>query len=131
MYTKKTYEELNQELLRNNNVTTREVIICNTHLLCTSQGVIYRKMKSGFWKIIENKSNHNKGYNVILINKKQYCRGKIILHAFKELTLSKKNINIHHINNDRLDCSLNNLFIQGDEIKQNEIKQINNNLQSI
>ncbi len=66
-------------------------------------------MKSKFWKKVENKNNHNKGYNVILINKKQYMRAKLILYAFKDINLDEKHVNIHHANGNRLDCGLVNL----------------------
>ncbi len=107
MYEKKTYEEI----MRNNS-ELKEINIDNTHLIIHSfSGEIFRKMKSGFWKKIENKCNHNKGYNVILINKKQYTRAKLILYAQDKIKLSDKNVNIYHKNNDRLDCCMNNLII--------------------
>tara|TARA_B100000424_G_C22842162_1_gene449409 strand:- start:443 stop:799 length:357 start_codon:yes stop_codon:yes gene_type:complete len=116
MYEKKTLEEISNELIRNETNKYKIIVISKTTLLCTTHGIIYRKMKSGFWKKIENKINHNKGYNVILINNKQYSRSKIILHAFKKLSLDNKNINIHHLNNQKLDCSCNNLYIKSNSI---------------
>ena len=87
-----------------------DIDIDGTELVCVpNNGNIYRKMKSGFWKKIENHQNHNKGYNVILINKKQYARSKLILHCLNKINLESRNVNIYHINGDRLDCKSNNL----------------------
>jgi len=87
----------------------REITIDNTKLICTLKGDIFRMMKSKCWKKVENINNHNKGYNVIVINKKQYMRAKLILYAFKNIELNEKHVNIHHSNGDRLDCGVYNL----------------------
>ena len=68
---------------------------------------IFRKMKSGAWKKVKNCINHNCGYNVILINKKQYTRAKLIY--IRRIQLEDKNVNIFHINQNRLDCRYDNL----------------------
>lgn len=86
-----------------------EIDIEGTKLICICDGTIYREMKSGFWKQIENKRNHNKGYNVILIKKRQYMRSKIMLMSQQRINPSQKNINIYHINGNRLDCGVTNL----------------------
>lgn len=82
--------------------------------ICDQKGNMYRKMKSGYWKEIENKINHKKGYNVILINKKQYSRAKLMLYAQNCIKLNDKYINIYHKNKNKLDCSINNLEIKRD-----------------
>lgn len=90
----------------------REFSISDTNcFICTISGDIFRKMKTGFWKEIKNTRNHNKGYNVIIINKKQYSRSKLILFAYNKISLEDKNKNIYHKNNDRLDCRLKNLTL--------------------
>jgi hypothetical protein len=68
-------------------------------------------MKSGNWKEVENKKNHKKGYNFIMVDKKQYSRSKLILYAYNKIKLEDKNRNIYHKNSNRLDCSLNNLVL--------------------
>ncbi len=88
------------------------ITINTTELVCTSSGQVFRKMKSGSWKEVLNKRNHNKGYNVILIGKKQYTRAKLILYALHKINLEDKYTNIYHINGDRLDCSIKNLTYQ-------------------
>lgn len=72
-------------------------------------GTIKRKLLSGRWKEVNNKSNHNKGYNVILINKKQFMRSSIIAHAFLDYNLDEKKYFVTHLDLDRLNCKLINL----------------------
>jgi hypothetical protein len=88
------------------------ITIKNTELECNEDGTIYRKMKSGKWKEIPNRSNQSKGYNVILIDKKQYMRSQIIAHAFLEYSLDDKTKFIYHLDLNKLNCSKNNLEIK-------------------
>jgi hypothetical protein len=103
-------------------VTHREGIfefrIDKTELLCGTNGVLYRQMKTGHWKLITNKSNHNKGYNVVLVNKKQYTRAKLILYAQNKISLDAKNVNIYHRNGNRLDCAMDNLTMDIQELSE-------------
>jgi hypothetical protein len=86
------------------------VTIDETQLKVFKNGEIYRKMSK--WKEIKNTANQNKGYNVILINKKQYMRSKIIANTFLKISLDDKSIYICHKDNDKLNCSLKNLEIK-------------------
>jgi hypothetical protein len=88
----------------------RPLNINNTRLLVTKRGEVYRKMKSNNWKKIENKVNQFKGYNVILIDKKQYMRSKLVAMAYFRLDTNKR-FYITHNNGDKLDVSINNLQI--------------------
>ena len=74
-------------------------------------GDIERKMKSGNWKLIKNSPNHNQGYNVIVINKKQYMRSRLMYLAFFIEQNSK--FIMHHKDGNRLNCALSNLSIEG------------------
>lgn len=85
------------------------VTIDNTQLDVFEDGCILRKMRSGRWKEIVNKMNHNKGYNVILINKRQYMRSSIIAHVFLEYDLKDKKQFVCHLNLERLNCEVSNL----------------------
>tara|TARA_B100001063_G_C16664842_1_gene503046 strand:+ start:458 stop:844 length:387 start_codon:yes stop_codon:yes gene_type:complete len=118
MYTKMSYDDVVNSLrcdilsptpFKESSIPFKEITIENTRLICTIKGDVFRMMKSKCWKRVENKNNHNKGYNVIVINKKQYMRAKLILYAFKDINLEEKNVNIHHSNGNRLDCGVNNL----------------------
>ena len=85
------------------------VTIRGSELDVREDGTIQRKLLSGRWKEITNKPNHNKGYNVILLNKKQYMRSSIIAHVFLEFNLNEKNYFVSHSDLDRLNCELSNL----------------------
>ena len=88
------------------------VEIDGTELKVYSDGTIFRKMKSSNWKEIDNKANHIKGYNVILINKKQYMRSKIIAFAYLDKDLYDNTFFVCHKDNDKLNCNESNLFIK-------------------
>lgn len=87
------------------------LIIQNTTLKVFENGKILRKMKHDY-KEIANKPNQSKGYNVILIEKKQYMRSKIIAHAFLDISLDDKSLYICHKDEDKLNCSVNNLILK-------------------
>ena len=87
------------------------IIIREKEFDVEEDGTIKRKLMSGRWKEIINKSNHNKGYNVILINKKQYMRSSIIAHAFLNYDLDKKIEMIRHLDSNRLNCNVENLGV--------------------
>ena len=87
------------------------LIIQNTTLKVFEDGKILRKMKDDY-KEIANKPNQSKGYNVILIEKKQYMRSKIIANTFLKIPLDDKSIYICHKDNDKLNTSLKNLEIK-------------------
>jgi hypothetical protein len=100
-----------QELTINSNEAI-EIKIINTLFRVKKTGEIERQMRSGNWKIIKNSPNHNQGYNVILVDKKQIMRSRIIAYAFMGIELfNKKNI-IFHKDDNRLNCNVENLSIQ-------------------
>jgi hypothetical protein len=87
------------------------VTIDETLLKVFKNGTIERKMTNN-WKEIKNNANQSKGYNVILINKKQYMRSKIIANTFLKIPLDDKSVYICHKDNDKLNVSLKNLEIK-------------------
>ena len=90
-----------------------ELNLYGTRLKVFTDGKIDRCMKSGNWKTIENTSNHRHGYNVVMIKNVQYTRARIIAYAFLNLiTMTDKAIVIHHKDDDRLNCSVENLSIE-------------------
>ena len=89
-----------------------EIKIINTLFKVKKSGDIERKMRSGNWKCVKNCPNQNKGYNVILVDKKQIMRSRIIAHAFMDLDLFDKSYIIFHRDNNRLNCNIENLSIQ-------------------
>jgi hypothetical protein len=74
-------------------------------------GEIYR-FKNNEWKIIENTQNHIKGYNVILINKKQYMRSKLVACAFLNHDICDNSVFIYHKDNDKMNNNIENLYIK-------------------
>ena len=90
-----------------------ELYLFGTKLQVYPDGKIERLMKSGNWKVVENKANHRHGYNVIMINTVQYTRARIVAYAFLNMiTLTNKSIVIHHKDKDRLNCSVDTLSIE-------------------
>ena len=90
-----------------------ELYLDGTKLQVHYDGKIERLMKSGNWKIVENRVNHRHGYNVIMINSTQHTRARIVAYAFLNMiTLTNKSVVIHHKDKDRLNCSVENLSIE-------------------
>ena len=112
MYEKMTKEVIYAKHSKEEMNNLREFSINETRFICSTRGSLFREMKTGYWKLIKNTKNHAKGYNVILVNKKQYSRAKLILFAFNKINLDEKNKNIYHKNLNRLDCELKNLTLE-------------------
>ncbi len=87
----------------------QDLIIGSTLLRVYANGTIERYRHQ--WHVIENTSNHTKGYNVIMIDKKQYMRSRIVCHVFKNMNLSSKYV-IHYLDDNKLNCSVDNLSIE-------------------
>jgi hypothetical protein len=111
MYEKLSYDDINHKH-ENEVLYNFKIDKDHSEFICNQNGVIYRRMKSGNWKLIENKQNHKKGYNMILINKTQYSRAKLVLYAERRICLKDKNVIIYHKNGNKLDCSLRNLEVK-------------------
>jgi hypothetical protein len=88
-----------------------EMCILDSMFRIHETGEIERQFKSGMWKIIKNTKNHNQGYNVILIQNKQYMRSRLMFLAFLNVNIHEK-IVMHHKDGDRLNCALSNLSIE-------------------
>jgi hypothetical protein len=88
----------------------KELTILDSKFRIHECGNVERQLKSGRWKIIQNTPNHNQGYNVILIQNKQYMRSRIIAMAY--LILDEKKVLLHHKDGNRLNCALSNLSIE-------------------
>ena len=69
------------------------------------------RLRIGTWRPIKNSVNHKQGYNVIMIDKKQYMRSRIVCHAFMNMKL-KDSCLIRHKDGDKLNCSVSNLSIE-------------------
>lgn len=89
-----------------------EITISNCNLRVFKTGEIQRETKTGAWKTVKNAPNHTKGYNVILIDKKQYMRSRIMLMAFMMNENMPQKIVMHHKDGNRLNCELSNLTVE-------------------
>jgi len=88
-----------------------EITIDGSKFKVYENGAIERQLKSGKWKIIKNNANHNQGYNVILIQKRQYMRSRLMFLTFMNIPITEK-IVMHHKDGNRLNCALSNLTIE-------------------
>ena len=109
----KRIDQENNDFIKKCNSLKKKITIMNSEFIVFKCGSIKRKMKSGNWKLIKNNINHNKGYNVIMIDKKQFTRSQIVANAFLGYDLEKKdkNIMILHKDKNKLNCDYNNLEI--------------------
>jgi hypothetical protein len=89
-----------------------EIKVINTLFKVKRTGELERQMRSGNWKCVKNHPNQNKGYNVILVDKKQIMRSRIIAYAFMNMELFNKKSIIYHKDDNRLNCSVDNISIQ-------------------
>ena len=89
-----------------------EIEISGCKLRVFESGEIQRNTKLGAWKTVKNSANHNRGYNVILIEKKQYMRSRLMFLAFMNHESMPDKIVMHHKDGDRLNCALSNLSVE-------------------
>jgi hypothetical protein len=89
-----------------------EIEISGSKFRVFETGEIQRETKLGLWKTVKNSANHNRGYNVILIQKKQYMRSRLLFLAFMKDDSMPEKIVMHHKDGDRLNCALSNLTVE-------------------
>jgi hypothetical protein len=89
-----------------------EIEISGSKFRVFETGEIQRETKSGAWKTVKNSENHNRGYNVILIQKKQYMRSRLMFLAFMKHESMPDKVVMHHKDGDRLNCALSNLTVE-------------------
>jgi hypothetical protein len=87
-----------------------QVTINSQKLTVYRCGDVYRLMKSGNWKYIENTDNSH-GYNLVVCCKKMFMRHRIIAYAYLNLDIEDTTQCIDHINGDLLCNHLDNLRI--------------------
>jgi len=89
-----------------------EILIADCRFRVFSTGEVHRETKTGKWKTVNNVPNHSKGYNVILINKKQFMRSRLMFLAFMQHETMPDKIVMHHKDGNRLNCDLSNLTVE-------------------
>ena len=85
------------------------ILLDGVELMVYQNGDIYRT-KFNKLKLINNVSNHNRGYNTIFINDKTLLRHRIMGHTFLNLDINNPKQQIDHIDGDRLNNNLTNLL---------------------
>jgi hypothetical protein len=89
-----------------------EIVVLECKFRVFESGDVHRETKLGAWKPIKNSANHSKGYNVIVINKKQYMRSRLVFLAFMNHESMPEKVVMHHKDGDRLNCALSNLSVE-------------------
>lgn len=89
----------------------KEIVIQSCCVRVFEDGSMERLRIGGTWKAIKNSVNHVQGYNVIMIDKKQYMRSRIVCHAFLNMDFKDPRV-IHYKDGDKLNCSVSNLSIE-------------------
>jgi hypothetical protein len=89
----------------------KELELSGSKFRVHENGELERQLKSGSWKLVKNTANHNQGYNVVLIQKRQYMRSRLMFLAFLNIQDDQKYI-AHYKDGNRLNCALTNLSIE-------------------
>ncbi len=76
----------------------------------------YFKGKGGFYREIPNKKNTTNGYNQITLNYKGYLKHRIIAYCYLGLNINNTEIQIDHIDHNRINNNVENLrLVSGQE----------------
>jgi len=92
-------------------IISKIVEINGTKLEVFTDGRIYRFLKNGDLKIVENIHNTSNGYNYLRVNKRAIYRHRIIAMAFLNLNIDNVDKQVDHVDGQRLNNSLTNLRI--------------------
>ena len=89
----------------------KEIVIRSCGVRVFEDGSVERLRIGGTWRLVKNSVNHVQGYNVIMIDKKQFMRSRIVCHAFMDMDFKDPRI-IHYKDGDKLNCSVSNLSME-------------------
>jgi hypothetical protein len=87
-------------------------ILCEVNgqvLRAYRNGDIWRRSKTGEYRLVHNTANTSNGYNCITCNKKSILRHRIIVYAFKDFDIYNVSLVVDHIDGNKLNNSLANL----------------------
>jgi hypothetical protein len=88
----------------------KHINVLSTTLRVFENGIVER-LKKNKWKLVKNTANHSHGYNVIMINKKQFMRSRIVCEAFMQFDVNGPLV-VHHKDGDKLNCDVSNLSLE-------------------
>lgn len=92
-----------------------DCVYYNDDIRCYRDGRVERWFKNCYWRIVENTSNSNNGYNNVRINNKMIMRHRLIAFCFLGLEniIGKSGVGdiIDHIDRNTLNNAVENLRI--------------------
>lgn len=88
----------------------KEIVVQSSRIRAFEDGSLER-WRIGTWRPVKNSVNHKQGYNVVMIDKKQYMRSRIVCHAFMNMDLEDPRL-IRHKDCDKLNCAVSNLSME-------------------
>lgn len=90
-------------------IESKIVEINGTKLQVFTDGRVYRFLKNGDLKIIENIKNHSNGYNQISCSNKRFYRHRIMANTFLNLDINDLVKQVDHIDGQKINNCLANL----------------------
>ena len=78
-------------------------------LRCYRNGDVWRLLKTGEYRFVDNCKNCNSGYNRIKCYNKMVHRHRIILYAFTDFDIYNQKLEVDHLDGNKLNNTLENL----------------------
>lgn len=78
---------------------------------CYRNGDVWRRLKNGDYRLVDNCKNQSDGYNRINCAGKMIRRHRIILYAFLEFDIYDLKLIVDHVDGNKLNNSLDNLRV--------------------
>lgn len=92
-------------------------------LMVYRNGDVWRLLKNGDYRFVENRANCAYGYNRINCNNKMVKRHRIIAYAYLNLDIENTTLQIDHIDGDRINNHVDNLrIVSNQENQHNQTK---------
>ena len=90
-----------------------------------SSGKVMKHFRGKYWRVVENTANHTNRYNLIRINKKKWLRHRLVMAAYNPaFDINNKKHQIDHIDENKLNNSMNNLRVVTHSGNQRNISSV-------